>query len=86
METPEIKPVEIKKGQGLVVKVTESGKSMLVGVKYSKYDSGYTFGWVANPDGCHKGDIIEDFNPRGREPMGDKVHEDGSPLMKFVFI
>jgi hypothetical protein len=68
-----------------VVKLSKTGKSMLVGHKFSKYDSGYTFGWVSNPDSLEVNAEIADFNPKGREPLADKFHTDGTPVMKFVF-
>lgn len=72
-----------------VCKVTESGKSMLVGIKKSKYQQGFIFGWASNPDAVKAGDVLEDFHPSGREAMtneaGPVLHSDGSPVMKWVF-
>ncbi len=81
----------MKISEAIVTKVTESGKSMYVGAKTSKYESGYTFGWCANPDGLKKGDTLntKEFTPVGREAMhkedGPVLHEDGSPVMRWVF-
>ena len=76
--------------EAIVTKVTPSGKSIYVGVKASKYQTGYEFGWCANPDGLKKGDLIKDFNPTGRVPMvkedGPMLHENGEPVMAFTFM
>jgi hypothetical protein len=77
--------------EALVAKVSPSGKTMLVGIKKSKYDVGYQFGWVANPDGLKKGDIIKDMpTPTGTvnctNEAGEEIkHEDGSNVVRFVF-
>lgn len=76
--------------EALVTKVSESGKSMLVGYKNSKYAQGYTFGWCANPDGCVKGDKLTDFKPTGLQPVANEEGEqifygDGSPVMRWTF-
>ena len=80
----------MKISEAIVTKVTESGKSIYVGVKASKYQQGYVFGWASNPDKLKKDDKITDFNPIGRSAMsnedGPLVHEDGSPVMKFDFM
>lgn len=81
----------MKISEAIVTKVTESGKSIYVGAKTSKYESGYTFGWCANPDNNKKGDKlnIHEFTPVGREAMfnedGAVLHTDGSPVMRWVF-
>lgn len=77
--------------EALVAKVSETGKSMLIGIKPNKYVIGLQFGWVANPDGLKKGDVIADFpQPTGTQPCMDKdgqpiLHQDGSPVVRFVF-
>lgn len=81
----------MKISEAIVTKVTESGKSIYVGAKTSKYESGYTFGWCANPDNLKKDDKldIKEFTPVGREAMSNEegpiVHTDGSPVMRWVF-
>lgn len=81
----------MKISEAIVTKVTETGKSIYVGAKTSKYESGYTFGWCANPDGLKKGDTldIKEFTPVSREPMsneeGPVTHEDGTAVMRWVF-
>ena len=77
--------------EAIVAKVSETGKSMLVGIKPNKYVIGYQFGWAANPDNLIKGDKIAEFPlPKGTEPCIDKegkpiTHEDGSAVVRFVF-
>jgi hypothetical protein len=79
-----------------VVKVSESGKSILVGVKRSKFSVGYdTFAWCANADAFKKGDMIpsEDAqvfaNASTVQATNEKheplTHEDGSPVLRWVF-
>jgi len=72
-----------------VNKVSKSGKTMLVQFSANKYDIGFQFAWCANPDGLKKGSDVEDFNPKGREPIVKEgvalTHEDGSPVMRWVF-
>jgi hypothetical protein len=74
-----------------VNKLSESGKTMLVQVKSSEYQIGYTFGWCANPDQKYsKDDILPNFAPIGLEPVVDKegepvLHEDGSSVMRWKF-
>ena len=81
----------MKISKAIVTKVTESGKSIYVGAKTSKYVSGYTFGWCANPDNNKKDDELDtkEFCPVGRVPMykedGAVLHEDGSPVMQWIF-
>lgn len=90
-----MKPV-IKAAEAIVTKVTESGKSMYVGVRTSKYQIGYTFGWCRNPEGANKkGDKLTDFEYTGLVPMvkfneqsqenEPMLHEDGSPVLAFEF-
>ena len=76
----------------LVAKVSETGKTMLVGIKTNEFQIGYTFGWCSNPNGKYKkGDKIEGFpTPAGQvQSVDDKgqpvTHEDGSPVMRWVF-
>lgn len=74
-----------------VCKVSDSGKSMLVGIKPNKYVIGLVFGWVANPDGLAKDAIIKDFPmPTGTTPCYNEdgkpiLHTDGSPVVRFAF-
>ena len=79
-----------------VVKVSESGKSILVGVKRSKFSVGYdTFAWCANSDNFKKGDMIPSEDAQvfatattvqatneANEPIN---HEDGSPVLRWIF-
>ena len=63
-----------------VCKISDSGKSMLVGIKPNKYVIGMVFGWVANPDKLAKDAIIKDFPmPTGTTPCYN-VEEDMSTL------
>ena len=76
--------------KAIVCKVSESGKTMLVGCKVSKYTVGYQFGWCSNPDGLKKGDDVVDFSPKNTiECIGKdgKVvkHKDGTPVLNWVF-
>lgn len=81
-----------------VVKVSESKKSILVGVKRSIFSTGYDqFAWCANPseDKFVKGydmsadeasafataSTVQATNEK-HEPL---THEDGSPVLRWVF-
>lgn len=73
-----------------VFKVSKSGKTMLVGIKSNKHQIGYSFGWAANPDNLAKGDAVEDFKPKGTEPVfgenGEQLfYENGQPLLRWAF-
>lgn len=75
-----------------VVKVSDSKKSILVGVKRSIYSTGYDqFAWCANPNSAQVvGDELKGFNPTGTiQATDDKheplVHQDGSPVLRWVF-
>lgn len=73
-----------------VVKLSESGKTMLVGVKLSKYSIGYSFGWASNPDGLVVGDEVPEFEPTGTtqctDDKGEPIfYEDGAPVLRWVF-
>ncbi len=75
-----------------VVKVSESKKSILVGVKRSIFSTGYDqFAWCANPElKFTVGDTLEGFNPTGTIQATDDKHEplthqDGSPVLRWVF-
>ena len=75
-----------------VIKVSETGKTMMVGIKTNPFQIGYTFGWCANPEGKYKkDDIIADMpKPSGQVQAIDEkgepvVHTDGSPVMRWVF-
>jgi len=73
-----------------VCKLSESGKTILVGHKSNKYAIGYTFAWCANPDNLKVGDEVKDFSPIGREGCVDAegnplIHSDGSPVMRWIF-
>ena len=72
-----------------VFKLSESGKTMLVGAKTSKYSVGYTFGWCANP-GNVAGDVLNDFNPVGTTDIFDEngvqiTAKNGEPIKQWVF-
>lgn len=82
----------------LVVKLSKSGKTMLIGIKPNKYTVGMQFGWVANPDEAKVGDVIADFPvPTGTiqcvDTEGNAIfHKDAegekdlnSPVVRFVF-
>lgn len=77
--------------EALVVKLSKSGKTMLVGIKRNKYAVGYEFGWVSNPDGNKKGDKITDMpEPKATvqcvDDKGEPInHEDGTPVVRFTF-
>lgn len=77
--------------KAIVAKISKTGKTMLVGVKMNKYAIGFQFGWVANPDGLVKGDVIEDFDmPVGTVGCKDEegnalLHEDGTAVVRFTF-
>lgn len=77
--------------EALVVKVSDSKKTMLVGIRRNKYQVGYEFGWVSNPDGLAKGAVINDFpEPKGTVQCADKEgnpiqYEDGAPVVRFTF-
>ena len=71
-------------------KLSKTGKTMLVGVQKSKYSVGYEFGWASNPDNLKVGDAVLGFEPTGTvqcmSEAGEPVtHEDGSPVLRFVF-
>ncbi len=90
METLETKASVELSVKTIVCKVSTTGKSMLVGHKFSKYDTGYTFGWCSNPDNLDKGDVVDGFKPKGRVAIEDEngdavVHENGTAVMKWVF-
>jgi len=81
-----------------VVKVSDSKKSMLVGVKRSIFSTGFDqFAWCANPnpDVYVKGyDMSADeasafANATTVQATDDKheplTHEDGSPVLRWVF-
>ena len=80
----------------ICVKVSKTGKTMLVGHKSNKYQIGYKFAWAANPDGLKPSEddanptVVKDFHPVGLEPVfnedGEPVlHEDGSAVQRWVF-
>lgn len=76
--------------KAIVCKVSNSGKTMLVGCKTDKYTVGYNFAWCANPDKLVKGDDVPDFNPKGTVEVLDEkgkpvTHKDGSPVLNWVF-
>lgn len=78
--------------KALVAKVSETGKTMMVGIKTNEFQIGYTFGWCANPEGKYKkGDEIDGFpmptsQIQAINEKGEAVfHEDGSPVMRWVF-
>ena len=73
-------------------KLSKTGKSMLVGCKFSQFQSGLSFAWAQVPKGMDiklKETILEGFNPTGTQPiMKDGVvqlHTDGTPVLKWVF-
>lgn len=74
----------------LVAKISESGKTMLVGVR-NEFNIAYQFGWCRNPGGFSKGDKIpaERFQPKGLAPIqrdGEVLkHKDGTPVMQWQF-
>lgn len=85
------------KNVAIVTKVSESKKSMLVGVKRSIFSIGYdTFAWCANPEGKFiKGDIMtpeyaEAFAHASTVQATNELqepifHEDKSPVLRWVF-
>ena len=81
----------------LVAKVSDSGKSMLVGVKRSVLSIGYdTFAWCANPQGAFtKGQFLPKVLADAllgattvqatndtQEPL---FHDDKTPVLRWVF-
>ena len=86
----------MKKVIAQVVKVSESGKSILVGVKRSKFSVGFdTFAWCANSDAYKKGDMIGDEDAQAfatattiqatNDANEALNHEDGSPVLRWIF-
>ena len=76
--------------KAIVCKVSDSGKTMLVGCKVNEYTIGYNFAWCANPAKLAKGDDVPNFNPKGTTEVVDKdgksvLHKDGSPVLNWVF-
>lgn len=76
----------------IVFKISESKKSILVGVKKNAYQQGYDFGWASNPnpDVKLKEELTDFPKPVGKEPIKDengevKTYGDGSPVMKWVW-
>lgn len=78
----------------IVAKVSNSSKSILVGIKKSKYSIGYdTFAWCANPDNLAKGDLIKDADVfanattvQAVDADGNELtHEDKTPVLRWVF-
>ncbi len=81
----------------IVSKVSDSGKSMLVGVAKSPLSIGYDqFAWCANPDGAYKkGDVLpkelaDSFKTATTvQATDDKQvalnHEDGTPVLRWIF-
>jgi hypothetical protein len=72
-----------------VFKLSQTGKTMLVGAKTSKYSVGYTFAWCANP-GNAVGDILTDFEPKSTTPVVNEngefvLHTDGTNVLQWVF-
>ena len=72
------------------VKLSKSGKTMLVAAKTSKYSVGFEFGWASNPDNLAVGAEVIDFKPTGRVSVSDEegepvLHEDGSPVQRWIF-
>jgi len=76
--------------KAIVAKISDSKKTMLVGVKSSNYQIGYRFGW-ASTGGKEfvKGAVLEDFNPTGQAPISKDgevlLHKDGTPVMAWQF-
>lgn len=78
------------KNSAKVFKLSESKKSILVGMKTSKYAIGYSFAWCANPDNLEVGADVPDFEPTGTVQCVDEkgnplVHQDGSPVLRWTF-
>lgn len=80
----------------IVCKVSDTGKTMMVGYKSNKYTIGYDFGWCANPDGLEVSadkdhpTEVPDFHPKGRVDVYDKdgdpvMHTDGTPVQRWIF-
>lgn len=72
-----------------VIKLSPTGKTMLVGAKTFKYSIGYTFAWCANP-GNVVGDILTDFEPKSITPIVNEngefvLYPDGKNIMQWVF-
>ena len=75
----------------IVNKMSDSKKSILVAVKMSKYQAGYSFAWAsAAGETFKKGDILNDFIPTGREPIINedgtpRLYDDGNPVLRWTF-
>lgn len=86
----------MKKVIAQVVKVSDTGKSVLVGVKRSKFSVGFdTFAWCANAGDFKKGDMIGDEDAQAfttattiqatNEKNEALNHEDGTPVLRWIF-
>ena len=75
----------------IIAKVSESGKTILVGVKASPFQIGYDFAWASNPFGAKatKGQVIDGFQPTGKKSITKDgqvlLHKDGSPVQAWQF-
>ena len=74
----------------IVAKISNTKKTMLVGVKNSNYQIGWDFAWASTGGQVfEKGAKLEDFKPTGKKPItkdGEVLtHKDGSPVMQWQF-
>ena len=75
----------------IIAKISETGKTILVGLKSSPFQIGYDFAWASNPFGAKatKGQVIEGFAPVSKKPITKDgavlQHTDGTPVMAWQF-
>lgn len=73
-----------------IVKISKSGKTVLIAHKADSRAIGYSFAWAAAMEGDKVGDEVKNFNPKGTIPCIDEegntvLHEDGTPVLRWVF-
>ena len=73
-----------------IVKISSTGKTVLIAHKNDERAIGYSFGWAGAKEGDKVGDEVKNFNPVGRVDVVDEEgepvkHEDGSPVQRWVF-